>query len=221
MAMGGISNYFSGKSKQRAEEKAARHAMWLREQAQNKAKELYTPYKDVGQTGIGALGRIEDILMGGDMSQFQTSPGYEFRLAEGEKALERSAAARGGLMGGRQMKAMTRYGQDYASNEFSNYLSQLSGLASQGINTGMAGARGIMAQYGQQVQPAMIGSGISPAANAFGSAGQGMAGIGGMMGQQKMMSSLMGSGGGGYGGGFQAGTQMPQVPSSTLNTPFV
>lgn len=46
-------------------------------------------------------------------------PGYGFRMAEGEKALERSAAARGGLVSGRTGKELLRYGQDFASNEYS------------------------------------------------------------------------------------------------------
>lgn len=54
------------------------------------------------------------------MSDFQTDPGYGFRLSEGMKALERSAAARGGLLSGATMKGMERYGQDLASQEYQN-----------------------------------------------------------------------------------------------------
>ena len=52
--------------------------------------------------------------------QFQADPGYQFRLSEGTKALERSAAARGGLISGGSLKAAQRYGQDMASNEYTN-----------------------------------------------------------------------------------------------------
>jgi hypothetical protein len=54
------------------------------------------------------------------MDQFQQDPGYQFRLNEGLKALDRQAAARGGLISGNAMKAASRYGQDYASNEYTN-----------------------------------------------------------------------------------------------------
>jgi len=54
------------------------------------------------------------------MSQFQADPGYAFRLAEGQKALERSAAARGGLLGGATGKALQRYGQEMGSQEYTN-----------------------------------------------------------------------------------------------------
>jgi hypothetical protein len=50
----------------------------------------------------------------------QNDPGYQFRLAQGEKALQASAAARGTLFSGGTGKALTRYGQDYASNEYGN-----------------------------------------------------------------------------------------------------
>jgi hypothetical protein len=53
-------------------------------------------------------------------SDFQTDPGYQFRLSEGQKALDRSAAARGGLFSGEQLKANDQYNQNFASNEYQN-----------------------------------------------------------------------------------------------------
>jgi hypothetical protein len=47
-------------------------------------------------------------------------PGYAFRLQQGEQALERGAAASGGAFSGGTLKALAQYGQDYASNEYSN-----------------------------------------------------------------------------------------------------
>ena len=54
------------------------------------------------------------------MDQFKADPGYAFRLSEGQKALDRSAAARGGLISGGALKAATRYGQDMGSQEYAN-----------------------------------------------------------------------------------------------------
>jgi hypothetical protein len=51
---------------------------------------------------------------------FQQDPGYAFRLAEGQKALDRQAAARGGLISGGALKATQRYGQDMGSQEYQN-----------------------------------------------------------------------------------------------------
>lgn len=52
------------------------------------------------------------------MDDFKKDPGYAFRESEGRKNLERSAAARGGFGGGATMKALARYGQNFASNEY-------------------------------------------------------------------------------------------------------
>ena len=57
-------------------------------------------------------------------SNFTTAPGYTFRLAEGMKGVENSAAARGGLLSGAALKATQRYGQDFASNEYDRWFQQ-------------------------------------------------------------------------------------------------
>jgi len=54
------------------------------------------------------------------MANFQADPGYAFRMDEGMKALERSAAARGGLLSGGTLKGIQRFGQDLASTEYTN-----------------------------------------------------------------------------------------------------
>jgi len=50
----------------------------------------------------------------------QNDPGYKARLALGTDAIQRSAAARGGVLTGGTAKALDTYGQDYASNEYGN-----------------------------------------------------------------------------------------------------
>jgi len=63
-------------------------------------------------SGVGDLNRKFTL------ADFEQDPGYQFRLNEGTKALQASAAARGGLNSGATLKALTRYGQDYGSNEY-------------------------------------------------------------------------------------------------------
>lgn len=75
------------------------------------------------QAGIGALNQLIPLSQQYQpfgMQQFQQDPGYGFRLAEGMKALERGAAARGGLLSGAALKGIQRYGQDLASQEYQN-----------------------------------------------------------------------------------------------------
>lgn len=59
-------------------------------------------------------------------------PGYQFRMNEGTKALNTSWAANGMRESGAAEKALLRYGQDYASNEFNNEWNRLAGLAGVG-----------------------------------------------------------------------------------------
>jgi len=78
--------------------------------------ELTAPWQEAGEEALGTL--QDKIAAGPGEFDYEKSPGYDFRLAEGEKAIERSAAAKGGLLGGATGKALTRYGQDYASGEY-------------------------------------------------------------------------------------------------------
>lgn len=62
----------------------------------------------------------------------QQDPGYQFRLDQGTKALERSAAASGGLFSGKTGKALTEYSQGVASQEYGNAYNRLASLAGIG-----------------------------------------------------------------------------------------
>lgn len=110
------------------------------------------------------------------LSDFQKDPGYDFRMQEGQKALERSAAARGGLQSGGFMKALGRYGQDYASGEYQNAYNRftndqtsrynkLAGIAGVG-QTANAGLANAGQNYANQVGQNAMG-----VANAQGAAG--------------------------------------------------
>jgi len=78
------------------------------------------PWRQAGMTALNQLVPLATNYQKFGMDQFQRDPGYQFRLDEGLKALDRQAAARGGLISGSALKAASRYGQDYASNEYTN-----------------------------------------------------------------------------------------------------
>lgn len=72
------------------------------------------------------------------LSAFFESPDYRFNLAEGQKAIDRSLAARGGALSGRGVKEGERYASGLASGEFSNFtnrLLQIAGLGSAAVST--------------------------------------------------------------------------------------
>lgn len=54
------------------------------------------------------------------LSDFAADPGYDFRVSEGEKAIQRAASGRGGLYSGATLKALARFNQDTASGEYNN-----------------------------------------------------------------------------------------------------
>jgi len=78
-------------------------------------------------------------------ADFVKDPGYNFRMAEGEKGINRAMVARGGYDSGTALKALNRYNQDFASNEFGNAFNRdaankqqiyqmLSGQSGQGLS---------------------------------------------------------------------------------------
>ena len=80
---------------------------------------LQEPFR---QAGVNALPELVEAsrYTPFDMEQFQQDPGYAFRMREGLKALDRTAAARGGLLSGAQLRGVTRYGQELGSQEYTN-----------------------------------------------------------------------------------------------------
>ena len=123
----------AARSAAKAQTNAARQGIASQERMFERQLELQEPFRQGGLTAQNQLLTLLG-LTGGDassadygmatrpfgMDQFQADPGYAFRLSEGMKALDRSAAARGGLLSGSTIKGATRYGQDMASQEYQN-----------------------------------------------------------------------------------------------------
>jgi hypothetical protein len=159
--------------------------MALLEKMFNKQVELQEPFR---QSGVAAQNRMLDLLglspnrgaagygslaKNFGMSDFQADPGYAFRMREGLKAVDRQAAARGGLISGGALKASQRYGQDLASQEYQNAynryqtnrtnllnpLQSLAGAGQTSANTMGAAAAG----YGSEGSNALGGAGTAQA----------------------------------------------------------
>lgn len=99
----------------------------------------------------------------GDLSSYdkydwKTDPGYQFRLDEGMKALERSAAARGVLGSGGTLRGATRYAQEYASNEYQRVFDRISTIAGRGQSSASQGAQTVV-NTGANVGNALINAG--------------------------------------------------------------
>lgn len=82
------------------------------------------PYKQAGDTALSQLmgqmtpdGYFNQTYTGQDI---YSDPSYQFRLQQGQDAIQSSAAAQGGLLSGATLKALQNYGQESASQEYSN-----------------------------------------------------------------------------------------------------
>lgn len=103
---------------------ASRYATDLQKQMFDKQIELQEPWRQAGIQGLNRL--TAGLAQGGEFgtpfsqTNWQQDPGYQFRLSEGMNALNKQAAARGGLISGAALKAAQRYGQDMGSQEYQN-----------------------------------------------------------------------------------------------------
>lgn len=118
----------------------------------------------------------------GQYDSFYNSPGYQFRLKEGQRQLNAGLASKGQLFSGDAGREAIKYGQDFASNEFNTHLNQLFNAAGMGqTSTGQSNAAG--ANYAQGVNQNnmtsanALASSYGTQANAWGNA---LGTIGGM-----------------------------------------
>lgn len=160
------------------------------------------PY-DPGE-GYGSLMRPFDV------DDFEADPGYQFRLSQGADAIENSAAARGMQLSGANLKALNRFGQGFASNEYSNAWNRdaaekdrsfnyLSGTSGQGLSAANATA-GFGQQGANNISNLMTQSGNAQSAGIVGGANalqNGLTGAGNSLSDYMMMKTLLRSPGGG------------------------
>lgn len=112
------------------------------------------------------------LMKGFTTQDFQADPGYAFRMSEGMKALENSAAARGGLLSGSTLKGTQRFGQDLASQEYQNAFNRFqANRASQGQEYGNAFNR-YQAERAGTLNPYQLLAGVGQStANTIGNMG--------------------------------------------------
>jgi hypothetical protein len=187
------------------------------------------------QASVNALpGYLQGIGQGGELvrgftqADYQADPGYAFRLSEGMKTLERGAASRGNLMSGATLKGIQRYGQDLASQEYSNAYNRfrdtqglrrnaLAGVVGYGPTSANAmgtmgqnyatGAGSIMNQQGVNTGNALL-AGQQARSSAYGQVGSALGSyLGNYGGSAQAAFSQTGLGGSGFGSGLAYGNQ--------------
>jgi len=239
---GGLIASSAAKKAAATQAQAAQDAQTAQERMYQQQVALQEPFR---QAGLTAQEKIMQLLgVGGDATaadygslakpfgtdQFNADPGYAFRQSEGMKALERSAAARGGLLSGSAMKGIQRFGQDLASQEYQNAFNRYqiersarlnplqslmgAGQSSTNVLTSAAG------QAGQNEAANLYNAGQARASGYVGSANA-MAGALNTIGQAAVNYPLYqaqmnyyNSGGYGGGGTYGSGMSYPGGPMS-------
>lgn len=177
---------------------------------------LFGPKTSVDEAGLNAaidaeMARMAEMKADPDygsllrdfgLEDFTKDPGYDFRLSEGEKGINRSLAARGGLFSGAAGKALSRYNQDFASNEYGNAYNRYNTNQGNKFNR-LASLAGIGQSATNQVQQAgqnaannissnMIGSGNAQASGIMGIGNAISGGLNNYM-QYNMMNKMLGN----------------------------
>lgn len=98
-----------------------------------RAEAQYQPYSQAGQTALANM-------QAPSMEALQNDPGYQFRLQQGNQALDRSLAARGLSQSGAALKAAQEYGQGLADQTYNDYFNRQGQIANLGY--GAAGGLG-------------------------------------------------------------------------------
>ena len=156
-----------------------------------------------GDAGAADFGKYATAEYTPEMFAKGMDPGYQFRLKEGMQGLERSAAARGGLLSGATLKGITRYGQDAASQEFTNAFNRYQAERTGTLNpfqslTGMGqttsnALSALGSNYANQAGEAYMGAGNARASGYIGQANainQGISGISNMYFQNQLLNRL-------------------------------
>lgn len=189
--IGGLGSLFGGGSQEdaleeqnRILEQASKRALRWQKEVYAQNREDLAPWREIGQDAIRTLatglaaGKYDPGEFRWDSEDLANDPGYQFRLQEGNKAVNRQAAAQGNLLSGAQLKAAANYNQGLASQEASNAFNR--SLTTYQANAARLGDQynrlAGLAQGGQQtaVQTAQLGANMANAnqANILGTASQ-------------------------------------------------
>lgn len=91
---------------------------------------------------------------------FRATPGYQFRVDQGNDSINALAGAQGGLFSGKTLESLARFNQGIASEEYGNYMNRLAGMTDMGM-----GAAGNQATAGN-VYAAGAGNALAARGNA-------------------------------------------------------
>lgn len=157
----------------------------------NQSRADQQPYTQAGYNALGQIqSQLPDLNRSFSMADFQNDPGYQFRMDQGNKAIQRSAAAKGLLNSGQTLQSLDSYSQGLASNEYNNAYSRFNNDRTQRYNK-LASLAGL----GQTGVQSTVNSGTNAANNISNNQiGIGNAQAASAIGQANNTNSLIGNG---------------------------
>ena len=215
--IGAGASIYAGSKAAKAQKNAANQATALQQTQDAEARRQYdlgradlAPYRDQGVKSLAQL--ATGTADGGEfnrnftLADFNKDPGYEFRQGEGMKGVERSAAARGGILSGGALKAIARYNSDFASGEYGkaydrfnndntsrfNRLSALAGTGQQAVNSGNAAGADLTRnlQIGVNNVSDNLGNAANARASSYVNTGNAIGTVAGQVGNYFAMKDL-------------------------------
>ena len=178
-AVGTAGSLLSGSEQAGAAESAAQlqyqeqqNALNFQEQEWNQTQANEKPWLQAGQTALGTLSGLLSTPGQGLLTPFQAPtaaqaaayPGEQFQLQQGEQAIQRSAAAQGGLLSGGTAKSLNNYAQNVAQGDYQNVYNNAFNTF-QSNQTNQFNRLAALAGYGQQTAQTLGSQGQSAASN--------------------------------------------------------
>jgi len=172
------------------ESNAAANASQVQQNMFNTEEANAQPWLASGQSNLATLNAdMPDLTRQFTMADFQSNPGYQFQLGQGEQAMQRSAAAAGMLNSSGTQQGLNNYAQGMANTDYQQALTNftnnqqqrynmLSGLSSQGLSAAnMTNQVGMNAA--NNISSNIMGSANAQAAGQIGTANAISSGING------------------------------------------
>jgi hypothetical protein len=186
---GGYLQGEAAKSAAQTQANAADRAMAQEFAMYQQGREDLAPYRETGYTALKDIERMKPFLtsqFGPEQFGQYLDPSMAFRQRLGTQATERMANVGGGALSGNTLRALTDYGQNLASTEYTNAfnrfqtergniyntLANIAGMGQSAVNTGVnagqsfaAGQTGLITGQGAAQAAGTVGQ-----ANAYGGA---------------------------------------------------
>lgn len=162
---------FLGLNKGQATQDAATKNAALLDQLQQTGGSIYGQANDINQNLLGEVGKGANLYSdalgingatgnANAVDAFHVSPGYQFGVDQGTRALMRTAAARGEVGGGGLGIDLAKYVTGTANNEFGNWLDRLGGFQQQlpGATAQATGALDTLGQFNSDITSGRMAS---------------------------------------------------------------